>query len=118
MSFRRTSGRPPVFIAATASMLVAGLLLLPVHPANAAPDSGAKRGDALFHERCVNCHNKQAGDTTPFGPPNLHGILRNKVITPAEAAAIIRQGKGQMPPFGAVLKANEIDDLIAYLKTQ
>lgn len=37
--------------------------------------ASVKPGDALFHEKCVGCHNKQPGDTSPFGPPNLHGIF-------------------------------------------
>lgn len=78
----------------------------------------AKRGSALFQQNCIVCHNKKPGDTAPFGPPNLHGVLRNKVITPAQAATIIQHGRGTMPPFGTRLGPVQIEELIAYLRTQ
>ena len=35
----------------------------------------AAQGETIFKTQCIGCHNKQVGDTTPFGPPNLHGII-------------------------------------------
>jgi mono/diheme cytochrome c family protein len=83
----------------------------------------AKQGAALFQENCVSCHNKQPDDTTPFGPPNLHGIFSSKPmvkppITPAQASDIIRKGVAPMPAFGELLTEAQINDLIAYLKVQ
>lgn len=83
----------------------------------------AKRGAAVFQQNCVSCHNKQPGDTTPFGPPNLHGIFSGKPlvtppVTPAQATDIIKKGKAPMPAFGSVLTEAQIRDLIAYLKAQ
>lgn len=77
-----------------------------------------KRGDALFHQRCVMCHNKQPGDAAPFGPPNLYDAFRQKLVTPAAATNIIRHGKGQMPSFAAILTSSQIQDVIAYLQAQ
>jgi mono/diheme cytochrome c family protein len=83
----------------------------------------AKRGAAIFQQNCVSCHNKQPGDTTPFGPPNLHGIFSSKPlvtppVTPAQATDTIKKGKAPMPAFGGVLTDAQISDLIAYLKAQ
>ena len=83
----------------------------------------AKRGAAIFQQNCVSCHNKQPGDTTPFGPPNLHGIFSSKPlvtppVTPAQATDIIKKGKAPMPAFAGVLTDAQISDLIAYLKAQ
>src|SRR6202020_3648699 len=83
----------------------------------------AKRGAAVFQQNCVSCHNKQPGDTTPFGPPNLHGIFSSKPlvtppVTPAQATDIIKKGKAPMPAFAGVLTDAQISDLIAYLKAQ
>jgi mono/diheme cytochrome c family protein len=83
----------------------------------------AKRGAAVFQQNCVSCHNKQPGDTTPFGPPNLHGIFSSKPlvtppVTPAQATDIIKKGKAPMPAFGSILTEAQISDLIAYLKAQ
>ncbi len=83
----------------------------------------AKRGSAIFQQNCVSCHNKQPGDTTPFGPPNLHGIFSakpmvNPPVTPAQATEIIKKGIAPMPAFGSILTEAQISDLIAYLKAQ
>jgi mono/diheme cytochrome c family protein len=83
----------------------------------------AKRGSAVFQQNCVSCHNKQPGDTTPFGPPNLHGIFSSKPlvtppVTPAQATDIIKKGKAPMPAFAGILTDAQISDLIAYLKAQ
>ena len=83
----------------------------------------AKRGAAVFQQNCVSCHNKQPGDTTPFGPPNLHGIFSSKPmvtppVTPAQATDIIKKGKAPMPAFAGILTDAQISDLIAYLKAQ
>ena len=83
----------------------------------------AKRGAAIFQQNCVSCHNKQPDDSTPFGPPNLHGIFSSKPlvtppITPAQATDVIKKGKAPMPAFGSILTDAQISDLIAYLKAQ
>ena len=83
----------------------------------------AKRGAAIFQQNCVSCHNKQPNDSTPFGPPNLHGIFSSKPmvtppITPAQATDTIKNGKAPMPAFGSILTEAQIGDLLAYLKAQ
>lgn len=78
---------------------------------------GSKKGDQIFHTRCVVCHNKQPGDTSPFGPPNLYQAFKSKSITPPQAEVIITHGKGQMPAFGTILSKGDVQSVIAYLKT-
>jgi mono/diheme cytochrome c family protein len=83
----------------------------------------AKRGAAIFQQNCVSCHNKQPNDSTPFGPPNLHGIFSSKPmltppVTPAQATETIKNGKAPMPAFGSILTEAQISDLLAYLKAQ
>jgi mono/diheme cytochrome c family protein len=83
------------------------------------PKTRVEEGKKVFHDRCLACHNKAAGDTTPFGPPNLHGIFKGQsAITTAEATTIIVKGKNSMPAWGNVLSKSEISSVIAYLKTQ
>lgn len=108
-----------MLVGALAALLLSAPLLPPSSVA-AAENGGAaaKRGEAMFKQRCIACHNKQPGDTTPFGPPNLNGIFRGpNAITTKDAAAVISDGKGQMPGWGKVLTKGDIDDLLAYLKT-
>jgi mono/diheme cytochrome c family protein len=85
-----------------------------------ASSARVKQGAELFQKNCVSCHNKQEGDTSPFGPPNLHGIFSgsNPVMTPEKATELIKGGKSPMPAFEAVLTPAQINALIAYLKTQ
>jgi mono/diheme cytochrome c family protein len=79
----------------------------------------ARRGEGIFKQRCIVCHNKQPGDTTPFGPPNLNGIFRGpNPVTTKEATDIIVNGKTTMPGWGKILTKGDVDDLIAYLKTK
>jgi cytochrome c2 len=85
----------------------------------AAVSPKAKHGETLFQTNCIGCHNKQPGDTTPFGPPNLHGVFGSKpLLTPQEAVQTIKTGKGIMPSFDGKLTNGDISDIIAYLKTQ
>jgi mono/diheme cytochrome c family protein len=91
--------------------------------AKPAMNAKAKRGAAIFQQNCVSCHNKQPDDSTPFGPPNLHGIFSSKPmvtppITPAQATETIKNGKAPMPAFSSILSEAQISDLIAYLKAQ
>ncbi len=106
----------------TSVLPVTALVLSGITAATAAdqpaPSGKAKQGEAIFKAQCIGCHNKPAGDTTPFGPPNLHGILGSKpLITPQEATETIRKGKGVMPPFEGKLTSTEISSVVAYLKT-
>lgn len=101
-----------VFVGASYLMLAGGVAFAGCHP-----DVTAKSGKVLFQRDCAGCHNKQPGDTSPFGPPNLHGVFQHKALTPAEARNIIRHGKGSMPPFKS-LSDNQLDHLLAYLKAQ
>jgi mono/diheme cytochrome c family protein len=96
----------------------------PPAPANApapdvAPIATAHEGDAIFHKRCIVCHNKQRGDDSPFGPPHLYTAFHGPTpLTTRVAENTIVNGKGQMPAFGAVLTKTEIHQVIAYLKTR
>ena len=88
-------------------------------PSDTAPLVSAQRGDAIFHLRCISCHNQQRGVDSPFGPPNLYTAFHGSPpVTTRLAANIIANGKGQMPGFGAVLTKPEILSVIAYLKTR
>jgi mono/diheme cytochrome c family protein len=107
----------------TAGAIVATHLLGFADTAKPVMNAKAKRGAVVFQQNCVSCHNKQADDATPFGPPNLHGIFSSKPlvtppITPVQAADFIRKGAAPMPAFAGILTEAQISDLIAYLKAQ
>jgi mono/diheme cytochrome c family protein len=104
-------------------LIAAGALIGSAETAKPVMNAKAKRGAAIFQQNCVSCHNKKPDDTTPFGPPNLHGIFSSKpmvspAITPAQATETIKKGLPPMPAFGSILSEAQISDLIAYLKAQ
>lgn len=79
-----------------------------------------RRGEATFYQRCSLCHlpriRKPA--TTPGPAPSLNGILKD-VNRDKEGAVrdYIRTGSDKMPAWQYSLKSEQMDDLIAYLKT-
>jgi mono/diheme cytochrome c family protein len=76
----------------------------------------AENGVLLFARNCARCHVPHEGDASPA--PVLTGYFDRKPRpTVKQARQIIRDGKRYMPPFGKRLSADEIEDLIAYMKT-
>ena len=96
-------------------------------------DSGlsreAKQGRSLYEYYCAICHGKR-GDADGFNAPNLRTpparhtdpILMG-TLSDAQVQRIIKEGGGalgrspQMPPWGGVLKSQEIADLTAFIRT-
>jgi len=121
-SFREfsTNSRRPEFL--TSLLSIAAVVLAGtagIATAQKPPVSAkAKHGEEVFKTNCIGCHSKEAGDTSPFGPPNLHGVLgKNPVITPQQATATIKNGKNVMPAFAGKLNDSDISAVVAYLKT-
>jgi mono/diheme cytochrome c family protein len=115
--------RVGLFASAATGVLLAANLIGLADTAKPVLSVKAKRGEAIFQQNCVSCHNKQPDDSTPFGPPNLHGIFSSKpmvhpAITPAQAVDFIKKGAAPMPAFAGILTDAQINDLIAYLKAQ
>ncbi len=72
-------------------------------------------GKRIFNQSCATCHDT-LGNMTKSGPA-LKNYYRHQP-RPADAIVrtIIQQGKGRMPAFTTLNKA-QVDDLVAYLKT-
>jgi mono/diheme cytochrome c family protein len=89
----------------------------------------AKRGRALYEYYCALCHGKR-GDADGFNATNLRTpparhtdpILMG-TLSDAQIQRIIKEGGGalgrspQMPPWGGVLKSQEIADLAVFIRT-
>jgi ubiquinol-cytochrome c reductase cytochrome b subunit len=91
-----------IFVATTSTSSVAG--------SRAQRDHGAQVFNA---NGCLHCHTM--GNTGGTRGPNLSGIGRT--AKPEEMRKQIVQGGKGMPAFGEVLQPNELDDLIAYLRS-
>jgi mono/diheme cytochrome c family protein len=74
------------------------------------PDAGA----IIYKTNCYGCH---AGGPTQAFAPSLSRYLSEGKHNESETRRIIREGKGNMPPFGRRLTRSELNDLLAYMKT-
>ncbi len=89
-------------------------------PAEATLSEVELAGKKLFLQRCSVCHLPplnvpQDPDPQPFGP-QLNGYVQG-TETEMRARQAIRVGTWRMPGFQYGLEPDEIDALIAYLKT-
>ncbi len=111
-----------MFRPAFASLLTLSALCLSTHgfaqgakPAGAAGNAHA--GQTLFMSKCFQCHSVTEGEVR-FGPSLYHEVKKPKPKkTEAEVRAIIKNGKNKMPAWGAILSADDTDNLLAYIKT-
>ena len=93
----------------------------------AAPKGNPVAGGKIFQEQCAFCHS-DTRDEARIGP-SLKGLFgrqtlprRGLPVTEATVRRAIEEGASPpglppMPAYREVLKPNEIDDLMAYLKT-
>jgi mono/diheme cytochrome c family protein len=98
----------------------AAAVLKPVH----AP---AERGKIIYEQTCLPCHQADAGGVPGMNPP----LRKSPYVqgAPARLVGIILQGlndgveidgetySNPMPPFGAVLKDEDISDVLSYLRS-
>jgi mono/diheme cytochrome c family protein len=96
------------------------------HPSGTKLTEQQVRGAGVFIQRCALCHLAKtfgaAGSkfccVASLGP-NLAGLFKN--LTPDQEKAfrdiILNGGPTYMPPWKYGLTAEEIDDIVAYLKT-
>jgi cytochrome c oxidase cbb3-type subunit 3 len=80
--------------------------------ATPAPGGVAARGAALYKQNCLPCHG-EAG-SGGVGPK----LARNPILAQADRfRTTVSQGRGAMPPWGSVLRPQEIADIHAWLNT-
>lgn len=73
------------------------------------------KGGALYAMHCAACHGQRGEPVWP-GAPDFRrpGAL---LKTDAQMLALLRQGRGVMPAYLAVMKEREMLDLMAFLRT-
>jgi cytochrome c len=110
-----------------AALSVAGAVLAQDPPAKkSAPAAGAKaspsHGKEVFDKKCALCHYAES-DAKKIGP-GLKGIAKrgtftvnNNKVTEESLKAWIENGDSLMPPFKDVIDAQQIKDVIAYVRT-
>jgi mono/diheme cytochrome c family protein len=106
------------------------LFVVSLYPVAASAQQGApvltqtQIGQALFKQRCGVCHiplvvGKDKEQTVVLSTSTYGPTLTKQLVTPAEEAMRqqILNGSARMPGFQYTLKPEQIDAIIAYLKT-
>ncbi len=99
--------------------LAATLSLVPFAGAQEGTAAGnAEAGEHLFKQSCSACHSIEA--EKKIVGPSLHAEMKGHPPkkTAAQVRTIINNGNGTMPAFKTQLAPADIENLIAYLKTQ
>jgi len=103
-----------IVAALTAGVVLVGLTLSGV------PSRAQTGGEALYKAKCVACHGADGKGETTVGKANKVRDLGSADVqkqSDDELAGIISNGKGKMPAYGKSLKAEQIKDLVAYIRS-
>lgn len=86
-----------------------------------APKPPVERGAGVFQRACASCHGLGREQKVALGfkvaPPDLATPALQQRLSDAAFKQVIREGKGQMPPFGQMLADEEVNDLLVYLRS-
>lgn len=83
----------------------------------------AAAGDAaaLWGQHCASCHGKDGSGSTMMGKKLELKDYRDAAVqssfTDAEAAKVIKDGKGKMKPYGAKLSDDDVKALVAHVRS-
>lgn len=94
---------------------VAALLILLVSQAN-----GDDKSASLYKAKCAVCHGASGKGDSPAGKNmGVLGFSDTKVAgkSDAELKDVIDKGKNKMPAYGKSLKPDEIQGLVAYIRS-
>ena len=94
-----------------ASLFVGALIV--VSAALAQDRSKIAAGAEVYAERCAACHGERLRATGAG-----FDLLKLRPDERERFDKAVNDGKGQMPPWGGVLSAEEIDQLWAYLRSR
>lgn len=108
-------------IAVLGGFLLHSLLWLALpSPARAADLAG---GEAIYKGRCAVCHGKDGRGDGPAGkafnpkPTAFADPASFKGLTDADLKKLIVEGKPPMPAFKGSLKDQEVDSVVAFIKS-
>ena len=101
----------------TLAMVTAAVFIwLPLHAqtGTAALTEAQLNGKKMFQQRCSICHTPPQPGGRTYGP-----LMSMETVTGKEAGvrALIMMGTPRMPGFQYTLEPQEVDNIIAYLKT-
>ena len=97
-----------------AIILVVAVLAMMVAPATFAGDAAA-----LYKTKCAMCHAADGSGSVPMGQKTgAHDFRSPEILkmTDAQLTEITAKGKNKMPGYDKKLTADEIKDLVAYVR--
>lgn len=86
----------------------------------ALPINAASQGAALYKSKCALCHGADGSGNTPTGKSMKVRDLRSDEVqkqSDIELTKVIAGGKGKMPGFGKQLTTEDVEALIAHIRT-
>jgi cytochrome c6 len=101
--------RRGIGIAVLAAFFFAGI-------SNAAPPAAS----SLFKAKCALCHGPDGKGQTAVGKADKIPDLTSADVqkqSDEELAAIVTKGKSKMPAYGKTLKPDQINGLVAYVRS-
>lgn len=111
-----------VYRSAMGMLLVCGVLSLAACHSAPSLTPEQQAGKHLYEVRCAHCHEGNDLNLKP-APPSLHhigeqGILPNGgAASDAAIARTVNLGKGKMPAFDGRFTEEQMNELIAYMRT-
>lgn len=73
---------------------------------------------ATWASSCASCHGKDGSGTTAMGKKlGVKDYTKDQAFSDAEAAKVIKDGKGKMKGFGGKLSDDDVKALVAYVRT-
>jgi mono/diheme cytochrome c family protein len=79
------------------------------------------RGRRVFQRTCSGCHGADGRGVMRLGlskpPRDLTNAEFHAQVTDDQLRSVIRTGKGQMPAFGGLMGDDDLNDVIAFIRT-
>ena len=102
-------------VSATTAARLVGLACVLACAAGAAqgqdfPPAQLQKGATIYERNCAPCHGPRMAD--PQGASNLRAFPRDQK---SRFVVMVTKGKNNMPPWGDVLKPDDIEALWAYV---
>jgi len=96
------------------AVLTLGIVVIGLPAFGATPDA------ALYKSKCAMCHAADGSGNTSMGKAQKLRDLRSDEVqkqTDVELTKVIAGGKGKMPAYGKQLSTEQIEGLIAFIRT-
>lgn len=110
-----------IFAAALSAGIIFSAALAPCQDATKVSGSdinSIRTGEKVFNDQCALCHSTKP-DETLVGPSLYEETSGpHPKMTDAQVRKIVLNGIGRMPDFKETLSSQDLDNLLAYIRTQ